>query len=116
MPPWRVARRFSRAALRASASVTTGNEPSPMLTGLPLMRSRWLQVRECPPSFIGLTSSESPWLPRPSPYRPGLVTVLTKVAESRFGVRVPCEDYAFSYAFHGENAGNLSLPHYPVTL
>ncbi len=61
------ARRFSRAAFRASASVTTGNEPSPMLTGLPLMRSRWLQVRECPPSFIGLTSSESPWLPRPSP-------------------------------------------------
>ena len=26
------------------------------------------------------------------------------------------EGYAVSYAFHGENAGNLSLPHYPITI
>ena len=46
------ARRFSSAALRASARVTTGYEPSPVLTGLPLMRKRWLHVLDWPPYFI----------------------------------------------------------------
>lgn len=32
--------------------------PGPMLSGLPLVRGRWLQVRECPTYFIGITSSD----------------------------------------------------------
>ena len=34
--------------LATPAMVTTGYEPSPMLTGLPLIRKLWHHVRDCP--------------------------------------------------------------------
>ena len=57
----------------------------PMLTGRPSMRKRWAQLRETRPVMEGFTSSDRPKLPRPSPYRPGVLMVWTKAAERRLG-------------------------------
>ena len=65
--PWKTARAFSSAASRASARVTIGNGPSPMLQGLPLMRSLWLQDFAKPPCARGFTSRLKPCPPWPSP-------------------------------------------------
>ena len=65
--PWYTARAFSSAASRASTRATIGNGPSPMLQGLPLMRSRWLHHFAQPPWARGFTRRLKPCPPWPSP-------------------------------------------------
>ena len=62
-----------------------------MLCDLPSIRILCAHVFESLPVVVGFTSSDSPCPPRPSPYRPGVVTVFTNVAESRadFFIRQP---------------------------
>ena len=55
------------------------------MAALPSRRILCAQVLEKPPWVAGLTGRLRPCPPRPSPYRPGTLTVLTKVAESRPG-------------------------------
>ena len=57
-----------------------------MLCDLPSIRILCAHVFESLPVVVGFTSSESPRPPRPSPYRPGAVTVFTNVAENRAGL------------------------------
>ena len=59
-----------------------------MLCDLPSIRILCAHVLESLSVVVGFTSSESPYPPRPSPYRPGTVTVFTKVADSRAGLLV----------------------------
>ena len=65
--PWFVARRLASAFSRASARVTIGKAPKPILTCLPVKRIFWDHDLENPPRARGLTSRLSPLPPGPSP-------------------------------------------------
>jgi len=60
-----------------------GVEPRPRLVLAPLGEMACAQVLEKPPDLRGVTSRLRPCPPYPSPYRPGTLTVLTKVAHRR---------------------------------
>ena len=70
---------------RARARETTGQEPRPMLCDLPSIRILCAHVLESLSAMVGFTSSESPYPPRPSPYRPGTVTVFTRIYRQSCG-------------------------------
>ena len=57
--------------------------PSAILTGLPRRITLCDHAFENPPPRLGFTSRLSPKPPRPSPYRPGRLTVRTNEAASR---------------------------------
>ena len=65
--PLSMARRFSNAAWRASASVTSGYLPRPMLVTFPLIRTRCDHVFDTRSFAMLRTSRLSPYPPRPSP-------------------------------------------------
>ena len=81
--PSAMARALASARSRAMARVTTGQEPRPRLVFVPLGEMACAQVLDRPPDLRGVTSRLSPRPPYPSPYRPGTLTVLTKVAQRR---------------------------------
>ena len=88
--PLGAARRFLRVALLASASETTGNEPSPMLA--PATDAEPLAPGPRMPSELHRLDRQRESVAAPSvTVAPGLVTVLTRLVESRFGACVPCK-------------------------
>ena len=68
-----------------------------MLVTRPWRRTRWLHVLDRRPFDLGLTNRLSPYPPRPSPYRPGWLTVRTNAADRMRGrfIVFPLRDTGF---------------------